>query len=179
MKLYFATTNKNKVREAVDILKPFRVEQVDIDYPEIRSESPEEIAVEGAKYVFEKIKKPCFVEDSGIFIHSLNNFPGTYSAYVFKKIGNDGILSLMAGKRDRGAKFISVVAYLEPASEPKVFRGEVRGEISKSPRGKGGFGYDPIFILEGYNKTFAELPNKNQISHRYLALKKLRDWLNG
>lgn len=178
MKLFFVTTNENKVREARDILSGYEIEQVSLACPEIRADSAREVAIDAAKYALSQVKKPCFVEDAGLFIGALGGFPGTYSAYVFKRLGNEGILRLMQGKRDRSAKFISAVAYVEPASEPVCFEGIVSGKISDRMKGSGGFGYDPIVVPEGIGKTFAELPNKNELSHRCLALTKMREYLD-
>ena len=181
MKLYFVTTNQHKVEEARAILGA-EVEQLDFDYPEIRALGTEEIAADGARLSFEKFGKPLFVEDAGLFVDKLDRFPGTYSAYVFKTLGCEGILKLLEGVEEaegRGARFISTIAYLEADSEVRVFTGIVSGGISHEMRGSGGFGYDPIFVPEGQDQTFAELGDeKNQISHRYLALKKFGDYLN-
>ena len=197
MTLYFATSNKHKVEEARTILGAgkegagkagagkagagqIEVEQVEIDYPEVRSDSTDEVAKDGVEYVFRQFKKPVFVEDSGLFIEGLGGFPGTYSAYVFKKVGCEGILRLLEGKQNRSARFISSIAYLEPESEVHVFTGTVSGSISHEMRGSGGFGYDPVVIPEGHESTFAELgEEKNRISHRFLALQKFREYLDG
>ena len=177
MELFFATSNPGKLSEAQAILKSHTVHQLNEHYDEMRSDSTDEIALDGVRQIVEKTGKACFVEDAGIFVDSLNGFPGIYSAFAFKRIGYGGILKLLSGEKNRGAKFISSVAYQEPTSEPLVFRGEVEGIISETPSGTGGFGYDPIFIPKGYDKTFAELKNKDKISHRYLALKKLEEYL--
>lgn len=170
MKVLFSTTNKHKVREANEIGKIYGIEfeQINFPYPEIRDEKFENIATEGVRYVYEKIKKPVIVEDSGIIIDALNGFPGTFSAYVEKKIGNKGILNLMEDveEQNRTARYISVVAFFD-GKILKVFVGKVEGKISTKERGSGGFGYDPIFIPEGYKETFGENPElKKEISHR-------------
>ncbi|MFH1786136.1 MAG: RdgB/HAM1 family non-canonical purine NTP pyrophosphatase [archaeon] len=177
MELFFATSNPGKLREAQAILSAHTIRQLPVGYDEIRSDSTDDVALDGVRQVVSKTGKPCFVEDSGLFVDALKGFPGTYSAFAFKRIGYEGILKLLTGEKKRGAKFISSVAYQEPASEPRVFRGEVEGFISETPRGTGGFGYDPIFIPKGYKKTFAELETKDKISHRYLALKQLEEHL--
>jgi len=170
MRVLFSTTNKHKVEEAQEIGKIYYIEfeQINCPYPEIRDEKFENVAREGVKYVYEKINKPVIVEDSGIIIDALNGFPGTFSAYVEKKIGNKGILNLMqcVEERHRTARYISAVAFFD-GSVLKTFVGTVEGKISTSERGKNGFGYDPIFIPDGYDKTFGENSGpKKEISHR-------------
>lgn len=129
-----------------------------------------------AEALFKKMKKPLIVEDSGLFIQSLNGFPGAYSAWVQKKIGNSGILKLLAGSPDRSAYFKSCVAYADRRGVRK-FCGEVRGSICGMERGKGGFGYDPIFVPEGWTKTFAESETlKNRLSHRTNAFTAFARW---
>jgi len=170
MKVLFSTTNKHKIKEAQEIGKIYDIEfeQINCPYPEIRDEDFENVAKEGVKYVYEKIKKPVIVEDSGIVIDALNGFPGTFSAFVEKKIGNNGILNLMKDIEEgkRTARYISVVAFFD-GKILKTFKGIVEGKISTEERGSGGFGYDPVFIPEGYKNTFGENPElKKEISHR-------------
>jgi len=173
--ILFATSNPHKVSEANETGKKHNInfKQIELPYPEIRDESVEKVASEGAKFVFNKIKKPVIVEDSGIFIDALNNFPGSYSAFVEKKIGNPGILKLLTGEKNRGAKFISAVGFCDAKGIVKTFTGTVYGKISNEIKGTGGFGYDPIFIPENSELTFAENPElKNKISHRKIAVEK-------
>jgi len=175
MKLTFITTNKNKVREANEIAEAYGIEleQYDFDYPEIRSESIEEVAREGAEVCFKEVGKPLIVEDSGFFIETLGGFPGTYSAFVHNKIGNGGLLRIMDGKTNRMAEMRACVAYHDGESV-KTFAGAVKGVLAEKERGAGGFGYDPIFIPEGHEKTFAEdSETKSKISHRKRAFVKL------
>jgi len=176
--IYFATTNKHKLKEVREILAPIRVEQADIEAPEPRSDSFQEVAEFKARYAWEKFRKPLIVEDAGIAIKALKEFPGPFSAYVFGKIGNEGILRLMDGKKDRTAKFISVISYLKESSAPVSFIGELKGQISQEIRGENGFGYDPIFIPESHTETMGEMPQneKNNISHRRQSLEKFISW---
>ncbi|MHA1721624.1 MAG: XTP/dITP diphosphatase [Candidatus Baldrarchaeia archaeon] len=182
-KVFFATSNKNKYLEAKAILRSFNieVEWLKGDYPEIQAESLEEIASFTAKWVAEKTKKAVFVEDAGLFIQVLNGFPGPYSSYVYKTLGNHGILKLLEGETNREAFFISVIAYCEPTSKPAIFIGKVNGTIAYEIRGNKGWGFDPIFIpTEGEGKTYAEMgpKNKNKISHRRKSLEKFGAWLS-
>ena len=172
--LYFASSNKHKYQEAKSILKSFGISLhfFKIELEEIQSNSLSEIALKKSTQAFQKLKKPVIVEDDGLFINSLEGFPGPYSSYVFKTIGNKGILNLL--KNNRKAKFISIITYCDKAIL-QSFEGNLNGKISKSQKGKG-WGYDPIFIPNNSTKTFAELNNKNELSHRYKALKKFSKW---
>ena len=179
-KLSFVTGNIHKVNELQEMVpKDIEVEHIDYDYIEIQADELEDVASFGAKISSEHLKKAVIVEDSGIFIDSLNGFPGPYSSYVFKKIGNEGILKLMAGVDDRKATFKSIIGFYNPKiqKEPILFSGSVVGKISEEIKGKNGFGYDPIFCLN--KKTFGEisLKEKNKLSHRKKSFEKLLNWI--
>jgi XTP/dITP diphosphohydrolase len=113
------------------------------------------------------------VEDSGLFIPSLGGFPGVYSSHALKTLGLEGLLRAVRG-RPRAATFVAVVG-LKGRGTVRISRGEVRGSLAPEPRGKGGFGFDPIFVPEGRKQTFAEmgLEEKTRISHRAVALRRL------
>ncbi|MGM0770096.1 MAG: XTP/dITP diphosphatase [Halobacteriota archaeon] len=179
-KMVFVTGNKGKFGEAKEILaaKDIELIQNTDGYPELQEDDLEPIAAYGAKWAAEKLKHPVMVDDSGLFINALNGFPGPYSAFVEDNLGNQKVLNLMEGEKDRTAVFKSVIGYCEPGEEPSVFTGTVEGQIAFEERGTGGFGYDPIFEYEG--KTFGELGNdiKNTLSHRRRALDKFFEWLD-
>jgi len=138
----------------------------------------EEIAEGCALRAYSILRRPLFVEDSGLFVPALNGFPGAYSAWVLRKLGNEGILRLLEGK-NRDAEFRCAVAFTE-GKEVRLFTGIVEGRVSESIRGNGGFGYDPIFIPERGEKTFAEEPSlKDSLSHRSRALQKFGEFLSG
>jgi len=170
----FASSNKNKFDEASKILSNFKInlEFFKSDLIEIQDDSISDIASQKVKDAFNKSQKPIIVEDDGLFIDSLNGFPGPYSSFIFKTIGNNGILELVSS--DRTAKFVSVIAYSD-GKNIEIFESSIKGKISDKPRGDG-WGYDPIFIPENQNQTYAELTNKNQISHRYESLSKFASW---
>ena len=172
--LYFVSSNNHKFQEAKIILDSFGIKLgfIKSTLEEIQSNSLKEIALCKAKDAFSKCKKPLIIEDDGIFINSLNGFPGPYSSYIFKTIGNKGILNLL--KQNRKAKFVSIITYCDKHIL-QSFDAKIDGSISKSVKGKG-WGYDPIFIPNNLQKTFAELNNKNELSHRYKALKKFSKW---
>lgn len=171
----FVSSNKNKFYEAKNILSKNGINLgfFKNSLREIQAESIKEIAALKVDEAYRQCHKPVIVEDAGLFVESLNGFPGPFSSYVFKTIGNSGILRLV--KTNRKAKFQSVVAYCDNKYGVVLFDAKVEGKISKNSKGKG-WGYDPIFTPNGQNKTFAMLSNKNEISHRYKALKKFSNW---
>lgn len=182
MKLYFITSNKGKVLEAKTKLSELKIDviQKDLGYPEIQTDSLEEVAIYGVEQIKKKFDQPFILEDAGLFIDELNGFPGVFSAYVYHTIGCEGILKLMdkSGNNQRKATFRSIYAFCKPDEKPLIFMGECKGIISDKQKGDKGFGYDPIFIPNNNQKTFAEMQisEKNIISHRGKALEKLCDY---
>ncbi len=174
--IYFVTSNKGKLVEARGIFGD--VVQRNIGYTEIQADTLEDVVVFGMKEVAPRLKGPVMIEDAGLFIESLKGFPGVYSAYVQKTVGNDGILKLMEGAEDRRAYFRSVVGYAEPGIEPVMFSGEVHGVIGFEQRGTKGFGYDPIFYVGEKSLGEIDIDEKNKISHRGESMKALKQWLN-
>ena len=184
MKIFFASSNKNKIREALTILSKYgvEIEPFLMECPEIQSDDNEEIAKFSAKFAYSEIEKAVFVEDSGLFIENLKGFPGPYSSYIYRTIGNVGILKLMENEKNRNALFKSIIAYCESEKSIFTFTGQTSGKIShKILQGKnGGWGFDPIFIPEkGNNQTYAEMgmEEKNKISHRRKSLEQFGKWL--
>ena len=173
--IYFVTSNKGKYVEAQAIFG--NLVQKNIGYNELQVDTLEEVVDFGMKEVIARLKGPVIIEDAGLFVDGLKGFPGVYSAYVQKTIGNSGILRLMEGMDDRRAAFKSVVGYAEPGAEPLVFKGELKGDIGFEPRGTGGFGYDPIFYVNGKSLAEMSLEEKNRISHRARSMKGLKQWL--
>ncbi|MGH1522273.1 MAG: RdgB/HAM1 family non-canonical purine NTP pyrophosphatase [Nitrosopumilus sp.] len=172
--LLFVSSNVNKYKESKKILNSFGIdlEFFKYDLEEIQSDSFQDIASKKAKDAFSVCEKPLIVEDDGLLINSLGGFPGPYSSYVFRTIGNKGILDLVT--EDRKAKFVSVITYCDKI-KLESFCAKLDGNISRFEKGNG-WGYDPIFIPKNSNKTFAELLNKNNLSHRYKALKNFSKW---
>jgi XTP/dITP diphosphohydrolase len=178
MEVICVTSNEGKYREVRAIGKKYgiNVGWMRMEYFEAQGNDLEEIAKISAELLSEKFQSPFFIEDSGLFIDSLNGFPGPYSSYVFKTIGNEGILKLMKDVEDRSAHFLAVVAYWD-GEKVHTFSGRVDGRITDEMRGCEGFGYDPIFEYEG--RTFAEMgEEKNEYSHRRKAIEKLFSWLS-
>ncbi len=175
----FVTSNKGKVREFEQILQGVAsVKQLDIDYPEMRADDPVEISMQAASALANELCKPIVVEDSGLFISALNDFPGTCSAYIHKRIGLPGILRLLEGVSERGCAYKSAVGYCEPGSDPIAFVGEERGKIALGERGSNGFGHDPIFIPEGSSSTYGEMSDvEEKKMFRRRAVKQLLEFL--
>ena len=136
------------------------------------------IAKESEKRLANELKKPVVVEDSGLFIKALNDFPGTCSSYIHKRVGLKGILKLMENVEDRTCYYKSAVSYCEPGKEAVSFLGEEKGTIAEEIRGGNGFGHDPIFIPENNSKTYGEMQNcENLKRFRKIAVEKLKNYL--
>ena len=175
--LFFASSHENKFQEAERILTNLgvKVNFSKTTLEEIQSSSLSEIAEQKAISAYELIQKPVIIEDDGLFIDSLNGFPGPYSSYVYDTIGNKGIMNLLENSEFRDAKFVSIIAYLGGSDGVKLFESSIPGKIS-SVIEKGGWGYDPIFIPDGESKTYANVSDKDKLSHRAASLKKFSSW---
>ena len=182
--IFFATNNINKFNEVRRVLGGFKIAvgMIRAKSLEIQSDSLEEIAKASVMDAFRRCNLPIVVEDSGLFVDALKGFPGPYAAYVYRTLGNRGLLKLMENVGERKARFESVVAYFSgEVGEPVCFAGAVTGSIALSKRRKNaeaGFGFDPIFIPSGHRRTFAEMSveEKNQDSHRADAFRKFGEW---
>jgi XTP/dITP diphosphohydrolase len=181
----FATSNRGKLEEARTILAPFglSVEQYDGKGIEIQADTTGEVAAFASKGAANAAGRPVLVEDAGLYVDTLKGFPGPFSAYAFKTIGVMGIIALLgpsSRKRggERAASFVSSMAYCEPLGRPRLFEGRVGGTITSKPRGRKGFGFDPIFLPEGGAMTFGELTleEKCAVSHRAVAMRKFAKW---
>ena len=173
------TSNKHKVEEANTILKRFNLKVLSSPQKgiEIQSDSISEVARVCAENAYKRIKKPLFVEDSGLFVDALGGFPGVYSSYVLDKVGCEGILRLLGQERQRSAHFACAIAYADETGT-QIFEGRVFGRISDQIILGGGFGYDPIFIPDGHEKPFSKIMDvKHKVSHRAIALGKLGEFL--
>ena len=173
--LVFVSSNVHKFEEAREILGLYGIKLrfFKFNAVEIQSDSLFEIARKKALEAYSKCKKPVIIEDDGLFVKSIGGFPGPYSSYVFKTIGNSGIIRLV--KEDARAEFCAIVSYCDESKRPVQFEGVTKGRISTRPRGRG-WGYDPIFVPNGKTKTYGEMREKNTVSHRYRALTKFATW---
>ena len=188
MKLIFATHNKNKAKEVKSIMPSF-IELLSLDDINFHDEIDETAStLEGnallkAKTIFEKTGINCFADDSGLLVDALNGEPGVYSARYAGEQKNDQdnmqkLLHELNDKPNRNAHFKTVMALIIDGKE-HLFEGKIEGKIITEKLGSNGFGYDPIFVPDGYNETFAQLDSetKNKISHRARALQKMLEFL--
>lgn len=200
MKIVFATNNQHKLQEIRDILSSeFEIVSLkdigcDVDIPETGN-TLEENAMQKAQYVYDHYNLSCFADDTGLEVEALNGEPGVHSARYAEGTDHDSeanmakLLRNLEGKDNRKARFRTVIALIQKqdvcpcgcTSIKKVnrFEGIVDGSIATEKHGTAGFGYDPIFVPEGYDKSFAELGEsiKNGISHRARAVAKLAEYL--
>ena len=180
-KINLATKNMDKYEEMRDILGNYKLDLrvVDLKGTEIQAFSVLSVAEYSAKEIATKTDEAFIVEDSGIYVNSLYGFPGPYSSFVYKTIGLGGSVRLLKNRDDKTAEFHSAIVYGENGKVIKSFIGICEGTISTDLQGEQGFGYDPIFIPKGKNKTFAKmsLSEKNQISHRSKAARIFAEWL--
>jgi XTP/dITP diphosphohydrolase len=177
--LYFASSNENKFLEIENLLekeKGIKIHFSKVILKEIQSESIIEVAEDKVKKAFNMIKKPVIVEDDGLFIKDLNGFPGIYSSFVFKTIGNKGILNLLKDNENRKASFTSIFSFFD-GKIIESFSGETTGYITTKILPEG-WGFDPIFKPENEDKTYSQIDilKKNEISHRSKALRKFLEW---
>ena len=184
MKLVFASNNKNKIQE-IQALVPKTIQIVSLEEIGCTEDIPETAdTIEGnailkANYVTEKYGYDCFADDTGLEVDALNGAPGVYSARYAgeQKDANDNmdkLLSELKDKSNRKANFKTVIA-LNLNGKQNLFTGIINGKIIEEKIGTNGFGYDPIFVADGFDKTFAELSmeEKSTISHRGIAVKEL------
>jgi len=177
-KIYFATTNPGKIREAQNLLN-VAVEGVGMDIDEVQSLDPVEVAVKKAESYYKELQKPILIEDVSLTFKALNKLPGTFIDYFFKAVGNSGLVNLLENYTDRSAIAQTTLVFINEKGEKHVFEGTVEGSISREEKGENGFGWDPIFIPEGENKTFAEMimEEKAKYSMRARAFEKLKNWI--
>ena len=180
MKAIFVTTNEHKRREVQEILG-VTLESLDLDLPEIQAIDLAEVASEkasAARAALEAPDLPVLVEDSGLMVDAWDGFPGALTRWLMQSVGNEGLLRMLAPGEDRSARAVCVVALAEVGGSVRTFRGEVRGTLAESPRGEGGFGYDPVFVPGWSSLTYAEMGEaKNRDSHRARAFRAMREWL--
>ena len=189
IKIVFATNNKNKIKEVQKLL-PTNIELIGLKDIGCEDDIPETQhtikgnSIQKVNYINSKYNLDCFADDTGLEISALNGDPGVLSARYAGSERNskkniEKVLKNLNNIKNRNAQFKTVIA-LSYKGEILTFEGVCEGVISNEIRGDGGFGYDPIFKPKGINKTFAELSfdEKNKISHRAIAIKKLIDYFN-
>lgn len=189
MELVFVTANQNKAAEVQKVvsenIKILSLKDIDCtDDIEETGTTFSDNALIKARYIFGKYKRNCFADDSGLEVEALAGAPGIYSARYAGEPKSDlnNIKKLLENLKDnnnRNACFKTVIALIVNAKE-YTFEGKIEGEITREMKGTNGFGYDPVFIPKGYTKTFAEMSadEKNRISHRAIAMKKMNWFLS-
>lgn len=192
MKLILASRNEHKIEELRDTLADLEIKlQSALDYPELEEVVEDKETLEGnalkkARYVQRITGLPALADDTGLEVEALDGRPGVYSArYAGEEASyRDNLEKLLAEMidvkgKDRKARFRTVVAFVDGKGGEYTFEGICPGAILKEPRGQKGFGYDPVFRPEGFDRTFAEIDpeEKNRISHRGLAIRKFYEWL--
>ena len=188
MKLYFATNNIYKLKEVQEVVgDSFQIESmrslgINEDIPEDQ-QTLEGNALQKARFLYDRTGESCFADDTGLEVDALNGAPGVYSARYAGEAKNSLdnmtlLLKNMSGIQHRKARFRTVIALILNGKE-YLFEGIVNGTIAEEPRGTAGFGYDPLFVPDGYSTTFAEMDSeaKNAISHRGRAVEKLAAFL--
>ena len=188
MKLVFATNNRHKLNEVRAIVGD-RVEVLSLNDIDCHDDIPETAdtlqgnALIKAHYIYEKYGVDCFADDTGLEVEALDGAPGVYSArYAGEECDSEAnmhkLLHNLTGKNNRNAQFRTVIALIIKGEE-KLFNGIVKGTITERKMGESGFGYDPIFVPEGFSDSFAQMSSemKNSISHRYRATQQLNDYL--
>lgn len=188
MKLYFATNNIYKLKEVQEVVgDSFQIESmrslgINEDIPEDQ-QTLEGNALQKARFLYDRTGESCFADDTGLEVDALNGAPGVYSARYAGDAKNSFdnmalLLKNMSGIQNRKARFRTVIALILDGKE-YLFEGIVNGTIAEEPRGTAGFGYDPLFVPDGYSTTFAEMDSeaKNAISHRGRAVEKLAAFL--
>lgn len=188
MNLVFASNNPHKVKEVsailegVVIVKSLHDVGIAGDIAET-ADTLEGNAFIKADYVYQKTGQDCFADDTGLFVDALNGMPGVISArfageHCSPQDNIEKLLSSMGKENNRKAYFKTVICLVQKGKE-KYFEGIINGSISRVQKGTNGFGYDPVFIPDGYSKTFAELTaeEKNSLSHRAIAVIRMKEWL--
>ena len=176
MEICFVTGNKNKVEEFKSILE-FELEQANLDLDEIQEIFVEKVVEHKARQAFELVKKPVIVEDTGLYFEAWDGLPGALIKWFDKTIGYANLCELLAGD-NRKAKAQTVIGYFDGQSY-KSFIGEITGQVAQKATGPDNFGWDIIFIPDGFTQTFSEMGKeaKNNISMRKIAIEKLKEFL--
>jgi XTP/dITP diphosphohydrolase len=175
--ILFITGNKKKAEE-VKAITGLDVLTKSLDIPEIQALDVEEVAKAKALAAFQLTGQPVIVDDTGMSIEALNGLPGALVAWFLDTLRPEGILKMLNGEKNRKASVSTCIAYADQ-NGAAVFTGTIRGKIADSLKGENGFGYDPIFVPDGYDRTYAEMTSeeKNEISMRKIALLKFKEFM--
>lgn len=176
----FVTSNEHKLHEAETILGR-ELRRASPDLPELQSLDFAEVASAKAKAAREALEDPnapVFVDDSGLVVNAWNGFPGALTKHLLASVRLSGLLKMLSAFDDRSAKSVCVIAISDTDGEIHILRGEIDGTIAEAPRGEKGFGYDPVFVPNGHERTYSEMGDeKHEFSHRNRAFNALSAWL--
>lgn len=189
--IVFVSHNEGKIKEIKKLLAPYGIKvksALDMNLPDVEETGKtfEENSLLKSSTIAKLVNMPCLADDSGLCVDALNGAPGVYSArYAPNRDFDKGMEKLLAEmekspNKSRNAHFSCVISLAWPDGQYKVFAGQVDGKIAFHKMGAGGFGYDPLFVPEGFTSSFAQMSQeeKNKISHRGRAVEKLKDFLN-
>ena len=179
MKIYFLSNNQGKIKEVKEILsiKDFEIEGYSTKISEIQSNNEEMIVRDKVIKAFKKIKKPLFVEQTGLYIEDFGNLPGGLTQIVWDSLQADKFCDYFGTRKNTKPKAMTTIGYCD-GKKIKIFTGSIMGNIVDKPRGDQSFQWDCVFQPEGYDKTFAEMGDfKNQISMRKIALDEFKKYL--
>ena len=189
--IVFASHNEGKIKEIKKLLAPYGIKvksALDMNLPDVEETGKtfEENSLLKSRTIAKLVNMPCLADDSWLCVDALNGAPGVYSArYAPNRDFDKGMEKLLAEmekspNKSRNAHFSCVISLAWPDGQYKVFAGQVDGKIAFHKMGAGGFGYDPLFVPEGFTSSFAQMSQeeKNKISHRGRAVEKLKDFLN-
>ncbi len=173
----FVTSNKNKLEEAEHILG-IKLESTNLEIEEIQAVEVSKVAIRKAEDAYLVLKRPVIVEDSGVYLKCMNDFPGALIKYMLESIGTEGICDVVSLMKNDRAYAETCVAFHD-GNKVHVFSGRINGQIAKKPAGNNGFGWDKVFIPEAHEITFGEMEKeeKNKLSMRMMAFSQLRDFL--
>jgi len=177
--IFFVTGNRNKFEEVRSMMEKHGIKllQTDVDIIEHRYPTVREVSIAKALSAAKLINKPLIVEDTGIYFKGFKKFPGTNAKVVFEGIGISGVMKLLED-RERGATFVTAVAFVRPGMQPIAFVGECKGSIAGKPSEVIDFAYDTIFVPKGESRTFSEMGKgeKEAYSHRNKAIEEFIKW---
>ena len=176
MDILLATGNEHKIREFQQLLdRP--VQPIKVVLAEIQAVEVKAVIEAKVREAYQLVGKPVFVEDTGLAFAAWNGLPGALIRWFLDRVGNEGLCQMLQSYEQTAATAETCIGYFD-GNECHIFRGVVTGQIVRTPRGSGGFGWDPIFVPDGWEKTFAEMTEeKNLISMRKLAVAQLKAFL--
>lgn len=179
MELLLATSNLHKA-QSIQVLLGRPVDHVALDIPEIQAVAVAEVIEAKARAAYDLVGKPVLVEDTSLAIHAWQGLPGALIRWFLETVGNEGICTMLQGYAETAATAETALGFYDGATF-HAFSGKVEGQIARQPRGNNGFGWDPIFIPNGWDKTFAEMEPEESttVSMRSIAVLQLRNFLQG